>query len=237
MTRLLRDVLLSFCPAAARRDFPPVSPLRTLRAATWGGLAQFFLATFALVVRFKAYFAMRTHQLAPHIGGTSEITEAGIVVFITLEFVIHPLSLFLLYLAVEGLVRFAGGLITAEVLPSFLVFLGFKIAGVPARARERHAKAALPPDTLEFLPDGRIRIASAQARPAWNASITIGVNAQWFEVERTERGAPPRSHVYLLRPSPPGKVLRGYEEYSLACALVTGPVSTGPDGPSSPIEK
>jgi hypothetical protein len=223
---VLRDFLLAFCPAAVRRRTPPVSPLRALHAATWGGLMQFLLAAFALALRFKAYFVVRAHQLDPHVGGTTEIIEAGIVVFITLEFLIHPLSLFLLYLAVEGLVRFAGGLITAETLPSFVVFLGFKIAELPALLQKRREQAALPPDTLEALPDGRIRIASALPKPGWNASITIGVNGQWFEVECAEQAAPPRPYIYVLRPASPGKVLRGYHEYDLASALKVGTVPT-----------
>lgn len=233
MLSVLRDFLLAFCPAAVRRRIPPHSPLRILHAATWGGLLQFCIATFALALRFKTYFVMRAQQLNPHVGGTTEVIEAGIAVFITLEFLIHPLSLFLLYLAIEGLVRFAGGLITAEALPSFVVFLGFKIAELPARLRERRAQTALPPDTLEALPDGGIRIASAQAKPGWNASITIGVNGEWFEVERIEQAAQPRPYIYLLRPASPGKVLRGYQEYDIASALRVDTVSTTQRPPTS----
>lgn len=218
-----RDFLLSFCPAAVRRGFPPESPLRTLRFATWGGMAQFFVGAFASTIRYKSYFALRAGELAPHLGGTTEVFQAGTAVIVTLEYLAHPLSLFLLYLAIEGLVRFAGGLITAEVLPNFIVFLAFKAASFAARRRERRRIAALPPDTLEDLSGGGIRITSAQPKRGWNASITIGVDGQWFEVESTEEtGPPPRSYVYFLRPSPPGKILRGYEEYDPRTALKVG---------------
>ena len=218
MMSLLRDCLLAFCPAALRRRTPPVSPRRTLRVATWGGLAQFLLAASALVIRFETYFAHRAHELGPHVGGTTEVVDSGIAVFITVEYLIHPLSLFLLYLAVEGLVRFAGGLITAEVIPNLFVFLGFKIAHMAGNRQEQRRLAALPADTLEELPDGRIRIATAQPKQRWNASVTIGLSGKWFEVESAEAGSAPRPFIYLLRPSPPGKVLRGYEEYDAAPA-------------------
>jgi hypothetical protein len=217
-----RDFLLSFCPAEVRKAIPPGSTTRTLRAATWGGLLQFLLAGTALALGFKSYFVLRAHQLRPHVSGTTEVTEAGIVVFLALEYLVHPLSFVLLYLTVEGMVRFAGGLITGEVLPGFFVFLAFKAARATAKRQERRRISALPPDTLEHLPDGRIRIASAQPKPDWNASITIGVNGEWFEVDRTEQGPASHSFIYILRPSPPGKILRGYQDYDVASVLSTG---------------
>jgi hypothetical protein len=217
-----RDLLLSFCPAEVRRAIPPHSTARTLRAATWGGLLQFLLAGTALAFGFKSYFVLRAQQLHPHVSGATDVGEAGIVVFLALEYLVHPLSFLLLYLTLEGLVRFAGGLATGEVLPSFFVFLAFKAARAAAKRQERRRLAALPPDTLERLPDRRIRIASAQPKPGWNASITIGVNGEWFEMERTEQGLAPRSFIYVLRPSPPGKILRGYQDYDLASTLNAG---------------
>ena len=219
MLSISRDLLLSFCPAEVRRAIPPVSTVRTVRAATWGGLLQFLLAGFALALGFKSYFVLRAHQLHPHVSGTTEVTEAGIVVFLVIEYLIHPLAFLLLYLTVEGLVRFGGALVTGEVLPSFFVFLAFKAARLAAKRQERRRIAALPPDTLERLPDGRIRITSAQPKPGWNSSITIGVNGEWFEVERMDEDAAPRSYIYTLRPSPPGKILRGYQDYDAASAL------------------
>jgi hypothetical protein len=218
MLSAMRDCLLAFCPAALRLRTPSVSPPRTLRAAIWGGLAQFLLAATALVIRFKTYFVYRAHELGPHVGGTTEVVEAGVAVFITLEYLVHPFSLFLLYLAVEGLVRFAAGLLTAEVVPNFFVFLGFKIARGAGNRQEQRRLAALPSDTLEELPDGRIRIASAQPKQKWNASITISVSEKWFELDSAQAGSAPRPYIYLLRPTPPGKVLRGFEEYDPASA-------------------
>jgi len=222
MLTMWRDLLLSFCHAEIRRAIAPRSTARTLRAATWGGLLEFLLAGTALALGFKSYFVLRAQQLHPHVSGTAGVSEAGIVVFLALEYLVHPLSFLLLYLTIEGLVRFAGGLATGEVLPSFFVFLAFKAARAAAKRQERRRILALPPDTLERLHDRRIRIASAQPKPEWNASITIGVNGEWFEVERTEQGPPPRSFIYVLRPSPPGKVLRGYRDYDVASASSAG---------------
>jgi hypothetical protein len=219
MHSLFRDFLLSFSPAAVRRALRPESTLRVLQAATWSGLAQFLLAGLVLIVLLKNYFAVRGHQLAPHISGSNETGQAIIAVIVALEFLLHPLSLFLLYLAIEGLIRFIGGLITSEVVPNLLVFLFSKAYDVLSRARGRRQIAPLLADFLDHLPEGRIRIASACRKSGWNASITIGLSGQWFEIEREEHGPPPRPFVCILRPLPLGKVLRGYEEYDASSAL------------------
>lgn len=227
MLNVLRDFLLSFCPAGLRRIYPPESPLRTLRAATWGGLAQFFLAAMALVLRFKTYFALRAQQLAPQIAGGTEVFQSGVAIIVMFEYLIHPLSLLLLYLAIEGLFRFFAGVATGEPLPNLGAALAFRIAMLKQADKVRKQDAALLPDLVETLPDGRIRIASARPRGHWTSSITIGLEGRWFEVERAEAGRPPRVHVYLLRPAPPGKVLRGYEEYDAASALRSVPAAPG----------
>jgi hypothetical protein len=223
MPSALRDLLLSFCPAAVRRSFPPESPQRTLHAATWGGLIQFFLAGLAFIIQLKAYFIQRAQELAPHLAGKNEAVQSGATVFVVLEYFIHPLSLVLFYLAIEGFFRFMSGFSAGEVFPSFLVFLAFKAGEFAGRLGRQKQNEALIPDTLESLPGGRIRITSARAKNNWNASLTIGLDGQWFEVEQAESGVSPRIHVYCLHPAPVGKILRGYEEYDTVSALKIGP--------------
>jgi hypothetical protein len=220
MQSLLRDLLLSYCPAVVRRAAQPESMLRVLRSATWTGLAQLLLAGLLFLVRLKAYFVLRAHQMAPQLAGASDAVQAGATVVVTLEYLIHPLAFLLLYLTIEGFIRFMGGLIAGEVVPDLLVSLAFKGVDSLSRSRNPRAGATLLADVLETMPDGRIQIASPRAKAGWNASITIGLSGQWFEVEREEHGPPPRSFVYILRPAPPGKILRGYQEYDAASALV-----------------
>jgi hypothetical protein len=219
MNNLLRDFLLSYCPAWIRQAYRPESTLRTLRAATWGGLVQLLLAGFILLLGLKNYFVMRAHELAPHSAGVNSTGEAVALWIVAFEYLLHPFSLFLIYLAIEGSIRFAGGLITGEVVPSMAVSLFFKASQSFTRSRIRRQSSPAMADLIEHLPDGRIQIASATAKIGWNASITIGISGQWFEVEREEDGKPPRPFVYILRPAPLGKILRRYEEFDLASAL------------------
>ena len=221
MQTFLRDVLLSYCPTAVRRSLRPTSTLTVLRTATWSGLAQFLLVGLLFLVRLKAYFVFRAQQLGPYIAGKSDAVQAGAAIIVTLEYLIRPLGLFLLYLTIEGLIRFIGGLITGEIVPSLLVYSGFRAAGSLSRLRERRRAAPPLPDTLDRLPDGCVRIASSAAKAGWNASITIGLSGQWMEVEREEQGAAPRSFVYILRPASTGRILRGYQEYDVQSALAS----------------
>jgi hypothetical protein len=229
MHSILRDFLLSFCPAGIRRQRRPGSQLTVLRSATWGGLAQFLLAALFLLMRLKGHFALRAQQLGPRIAGSNETGQAIISAIVLLDFLIHPLSLLLLYMAIEGLVRFAGGLITGEIVPNLLVSLYFKTADSLSRSSARRRSLSLVPDIAERLADGRIRISSANRKEGWNSSVTIGIGGQWFEVESEGRGAPPLSFVYILRPASPGKVLRGYQEYDAAILDSTQAVAADSD--------
>lgn len=216
MHSILRDFLLSFCPAGIRRQLRPGSQLTVLRSATWGGLAQLLLAALFLTIRLKRHFVLRAQQFGPHMAGSNETGQAIVAIIVFLDFLIHPLSLLLLYLAIEGLIRFAGGIITAEIVPSLLISLYFKTADSMSRSLAHRRSPPPVADTADRLADGRIRISSASQKTGWNSSITVGIGGQWFEVESEEQGPSPRAFVYVLRPASPGKVLRGYQEYDAA---------------------
>ena len=188
----------------------------------WGGAAQFLIITFALSSQFKHYFIARSQQMAPHMSGVSSTGEAVITVLVVLEFLFHPLSLFLLYVAIEGAVRFIGGLVTNEIVPSLLVLFAFKLFDLTTHSIRRRSQAPARADAVEWLLDGRVRISSAAPKDGWNSSVTIGIDDQWFEMEREEHTQPPRPYVYVLRPAPPGKILRGYQEYHAATPETPG---------------
>lgn len=63
------------------------------------------------------------------------------------------------------------------------------------------------------------------ASPPWQVrwnSFTLGINGVWYEVDREEHAQPPRPYVYVLRPTPPGKIVRGYQEYHAATPETVG---------------
>ena len=99
MQSILRDFLLSFGPAKVRQVWRPSSQLTVLRAARWSGAAQFLLTALVLIGQFKHFFIARSQQMAPHMGSMNSTGEAGHYGLVVLEFLFHPLSFFLLYLA------------------------------------------------------------------------------------------------------------------------------------------
>jgi hypothetical protein len=178
--------------------------------------------TLLLWLRYKRFFIARSQQWAPYLGGSERIQVTAFIVA-TLEFLIYPASLLLLYFAMEGLTRFVAGFISSQVVPSLPVFLAFRLKERFEHRREAERTAALPPDTIEFLRDGRVRIASARRRPQWNASLTIGIRGELLEIENKEPGMPGRPFVYVLKPAAPGRALRGFEEYDLQAAKIVAP--------------
>jgi hypothetical protein len=166
-----------------------------------------------LVQRYKHFAVARAHLWAAQMNGRPEWVQSGGAAIITFEFFLYPLSLVLLYFALEGFLRFAAGITASEVVPSLPVVCAFKIAELTINRKERKQKLSLPPDHVEVLPDGRVRIAAALPKPDWNATVTIGMDDTWYEVEGEMRGSEPRSWIYVLRPSPIGRIFRRVEHY------------------------
>jgi hypothetical protein len=218
MPGLLRDLLISFCPERARLALRPESTHRVVACATWAGPAQFLSFGFLLVLRYRSFMLARMQQWGPHLGGTGEMVQSAALLVATLEFLIYPLSLVLLYFAAEGMARFVAGLISSQVVPSLPLYVAFRLAEKKRQRRETARLESLPPDTVEFLAQGRVRIASAHRRDNWNASVTIGIGGQFYEIEHKEPALPGRPFVFVLKPAATGRALRGYEEYDLRAA-------------------
>jgi hypothetical protein len=210
---LLRDMLLSFCPEAVRRKHLPYSPSALISAATVLGLLQFLLCALLLVERYRHFFSTRAHLWATRMNGRVEWVQSGGAAIITIEFFLYPLSFLLLYFMLEGFLRFAAGIAASEVVPSLPVALAVKSLEAVKKRQDAKQALSLPPDRVEILPDGHVRIASALRKSGWSASITICIDNGWYEVEREMRADEPRSWVYVLRLSPIGKIFRRVEQY------------------------
>jgi hypothetical protein len=223
MLTLIRDIGLSFCPAWVRTLYRPHSPLTVVRGASLTGAFQTYICSRWFWSGFIAFLSMRGQQYGSALQHENVSTQGWFTIVFFFEYLMfHPLGLLLFYLSLEGFTRFIAGLCLSEVVPSLPIVLAFTIKRY-VEYRKTQGKLqvlAAVPDSLEVLADGeRLRIAASCAKTAWNASITIGVGGQWYEVEREEKGTPPREHVYLLRLAPAGKILRGYEEYDPAIAV------------------
>jgi hypothetical protein len=176
---------------------------------------QFLLCALLLIERYRHFFIARAHLWSTQMNGRAEWVQSGGAAMITLEFFLYPVSSLLLYFMLEGFLRFAAGIAVSEVVPSLPLVLVF--SGMEAAKKRREAKRvlSLPEDRVEILPDGRLRIASALRKSGWDASITIGIDGSWYEVESEVREGEPRPCVYRLRPAPIGKIFRRVEHYGV----------------------
>ena len=213
MSALLRDIFLSYWPSAVRRTFRPESTARLLHIAILTGLIQTFLFGFLLLLYYERFLVLRARQFE-QLGFEHATAQAGAVAFFSIEFLFRPLTLVLLYFAVEGLFRFAGGLCFSEVVPTFPAFAGYKVSILVRDTRHRKERQNSPPDAVEWFDAERLKVAASFPKPTWTRSITIGIQGKWYEGEEEQRGLAPRPYIYLLRPAPPTKILRGYEEYN-----------------------
>ena len=233
---LLRDVLLSFCPEAFRRGHRPYSPSSLATAAIVLGLTQLLVCALLLAQRYKHFMIARAHLWATQMNGRPEWVQSGGAAIITFEF-LYPLSFLLLYFCIEGFLRFAAGIAASEVVPSLPVVCAFKIADAARKRRETKQQLSLAPDQVEVLPDGHLRVSAALPKPRWNATITIGIGNRWYEVEREMRASEPRSWVYVLRPSPVGKIFRRVERYECPPNYSSSEdAQTNPQSPPAPVE-
>lgn len=223
MLNLISDVGLSLCPAWVRNVCRPESQLSVIRAAIITGALQAYFCGRWFLAGFMAFLFLRSQQYGSTLQHQNESTQAWFAIIFFFEYLLfHPLALLLFYLSIEGFIRFIAALSVSEVVPSLPIVLGFKVKRHFAGRKDRHRNQALAsiPDSLEVLADGEhLRIASSRAKATWNATLTIGVDGAWYEVEREETGMPPREHVYILKRAPVSKILRGYEEYNLAEAV------------------
>lgn len=219
MREFLRDIVLSFCPAWIRSRYRPQSPETVIRSAMLTGILQALLCAWGVLVGYKSFLIVRTEQYGATLNRGNETTQAWFGGVFFVEYILfHPLALLLLYLALEGCIRFVGALCVSEVIPSLPVSVVFAISSriLSGRRDSEMERLRTIPDAVHVLEDGCIRVASALSKPAWNASVTIEIQEKHYEVEREERGAAPRSHIYWLRPAPIGKILRGYERYDVS---------------------
>lgn len=222
MLVLIRDIGLSFCPAWVKTLHRPNSPQSVLRAATITGALQTYLCSRWFWSGFMGLLSLRGQQYGSALQHQNVATQGWFAVVLFFEYLMfHPLGLLFFYLSVEGLVRFLAGLWMSEAIPSFpgVVFFMIKRTVENRKARRSLQMRTSVPDYFEILGNGdQLNVASSLAKPRWNASITIRVAGKLYEVEREEKGTPPREHVYVLRQAPIGKILRAFEEYDSEAA-------------------
>jgi hypothetical protein len=162
----------------------------------------------------------------------------------------HPLTWLIAYAGVEGTVRLVGAAFTETNLGSFPLFLLDKMIGkLSGRSEPSIAKAAgysegnfssyvgairekrmlkglaEVPDELCFsgsAPDETLEIRACRRKTDWNPPRTVRYLDNYYRLEASADGVPPRPFRYTLRKLPAGVPGRSVLIYSPAEAPVLG---------------
>ena len=197
-----------------------MSEMSTPRAAVVSGLAQLLACVFILLVRYLHFVGARfasipssTAAKAVEIHGETAVMTLGLIVL--MEYLVHPLTLLLLYFALEGLVRATAGLVTQEIVPTLPLALAARLQSrVQAAWYERSLGERIPDTVQRPGPEGfDLLISSCRPKPSWDHLITISLDDELYEVVAEEAGEPPLRFRYLLRKKPESKVVRGLHHY------------------------
>ncbi|MBI2955872.1 MAG: hypothetical protein HYY26_01035 [Acidobacteria bacterium] len=218
----LAGALLSLLPPRYRRAVGWLPEVHFQKAAFLSGLLQSLGCLIAIIFRYLFFFQHRVMDLGGQViaRGAEEALGAKSVQFAmgfttTIEYIFHPVTLLLIYFALEGAVRFVAALVTGEIVGTLPLYAVGWAHGRLAGWRAERALGPRIPDTVER-GDGRefdFHIASCRPKANWDRLMTIAYDEQLYEVVKEERSAPPRPFVYLLRRIPEGKVIRGLHRY------------------------
>lgn len=224
--------LLVLLPRRWRQSLLGGAPVNWTRAALYGGFIHGIVGLLALIGWYLYYIQVairRQTAVALEAMGQKDtpagLTDVGFSYSMGLsaltDFALHPLTWVLGYLAVEGVVRFAGAYANQESYPSLPLVLADKLmSGGKQRAFEM--RVPLVADVVTRggpADDWDLRVASCRPKPHWKYPLTIRWAEDFFEVtgSTTEEGArkdaPARPYIYFLRRPPPGTVYHGVEEF------------------------
>jgi hypothetical protein len=192
----------------------------TASAATTSGLVQFVVCLGLFIYRYlhfspgQVFGGTQVTMKAAENGGETVIMGSGI--FILAIYMLQPVTILLAYLTLEGAVRLLAANTTGEVVPNLILTgasfiqgkLGSKVSELAMGARVADQVEAVQSD------DVKLRISSCRQKLEWDQRITIFYNEQLYELAGTEKGTAPRRYVYLLRPKPRSKIVRGTYHYS-----------------------
>lgn len=161
----------------------------------------------------------------------SRAVQYGMGTVVLLEYLIQPVSLLLIYFAIESAGRLVAAIVTGEVVPTLPLQA---VEWTRRKIKREQVKRELGAPILDLVQAGtgeeyELRIASCRRKPNWNQLMTVSYQDELYEIVREEKAAKPRPWVYLLRKKPEGKVVRGLHHYSPDEEVVKAEVSGLPE--------
>lgn len=219
---ILVGMVASLLPAQFRNRWQWGSDANLRTSTILSGGAEVAISLGAYMLGFLSFIQWRVGSMigagvkAGGMEGMSEGVAFGAGATALVEYIFSPLSMLLVYFAVEGAVRLFAALVTDECVGTLpLAVLGWIFERGGHARRERQ----LGPRVVDEVQHCRgisydLVIASCRAKTGWDRLVTIEYQDKLYELFDQKKGFPPRPHIYQLREHPHGKVVRGLHHYS-----------------------
>lgn len=120
---LLRSVVASLWPQKKLRWWYPEEPQMLAHGAAVSGVVELLLFGYLEVLQFEKHFVAN----ANHFASANETTTVVALAAVAFAEFFYPVSLLLIVLSVEGLLRAVTGALVGEAIPSLPVSIGVRL--------------------------------------------------------------------------------------------------------------
>lgn len=196
------------------RSWRPSSTVDFVQSAVLSGLLELAASSFLLAREYFHFLAVRAQQLEAA-AGANQGTQLYFFVLVSIEYVFRPLSLILVGLAADGVLRSWAAFFTDEVVPSLPLRLISGLRKWAAARRREKALISAAPDLIERLEGAsyHLRICSQFPKEGWRIPVTIAFEDGLYEIAEAKTVTGSHPFVYLVRALPAGAVVRGLQRY------------------------
>jgi hypothetical protein len=221
MPVVLLSIFATLLPRRYRGHWLGDGNLDVRRGAVLSSVVQFVGCCAAMWALYPVFIRERLAQAsalaaAGHPGDkfVEGVTVFAYGQFASLEYMFRPLTLVLLYFAIEGAVRIFSIVAGDAILPNMPLQV---LAWTHDYAAERYQEAKMGTRVADAVGPGvagKYDLKIESCRPKhWNRLITIRYDDRMYELQGEETGQAPRRFVYLLRLKPEHEIIRGLHVY------------------------
>lgn len=190
-------------------------------AATVSGALQTFIFLFLLTFRYLALFERNVQEggesIVAGLGSAalaSDTVQWGLGFSATVESLVHPMTLILLYFTLEGLFRTLAAGAAGEVVGTLPLGLVAAVHGRVVRGFRSNAFGKRVADEVSAGTEGYdLTVRSCRPKPSWNRYIAIRHANQLYQIVEETAGSRPRPFVWHLRKYPAGYLVRAVVDY------------------------
>jgi hypothetical protein len=215
------SIFVTLLPPRYRKDTMLRGPAIT------SGIAQTVVMMSALAIRLVLFSReadiFQQSGLSPELiyeaaGKVGEKAAYGSGIFLIINFIFRPLNMFILYLALEGVVRALAALVGHQVMGSLPLYA---ISGIHTLIDKKKYKDYIGKMVRDQVVRGGekqgydLKVYSCRPKLHWNPYMTVEFEDQFYQYFKEEHGTAPRRFIYYLRKSPTGRAVVVIDHYRI----------------------